>query len=234
MKNIVFLPGLGCDHQLFSHQIDHLNSAYTTKVVVCDSKDSMAGHIEYVLDNAPSKFDLVGHSFGGWIAQWIAIKAPERVSSLILIGTGTGKLTAELKDIFIGMKTYFEDNRANEFFDRTNPLVTHENKKNDVEVHQLIKSMQSNFTIENLLNQVNTDLEAKDTCDDLRNIKCSTLLIHGNQDAFYQEDMQFLKNHIPNNHFIEINNCGHMVPIEQPEAVSSLIKLWIEIMDSKI
>ena len=54
---------------------------------------------EFVLDSSPEKFILVGHSFGGWIALWIAIEAPERISNLILIGTGTGKLTPDLKKL---------------------------------------------------------------------------------------------------------------------------------------
>lgn len=80
MNHIVFLPGLGCDETLFSHQEKNLQKEYITKTLVCNTKDRMADHVKFVLDNSPDKFILVGHSFGGWIAQWVAIDAPERIS----------------------------------------------------------------------------------------------------------------------------------------------------------
>lgn len=229
MESVVFLPGLGCDQNLFSNQLDVLKSKYTTQVIICDARDKMSDHINFVLERTPEKFSLVGHSFGGWIAQWLAIKAPERISNLILIGTGTGKLTPALEEIFIEMKTFFERNLASEFFKKINPLLMHESKKEDRSLQDLINKMQSDFSIEKLLNQVYTDLEAKDTSDHLENIKCKTLLIHGKQDAFYSKDMQFLKNKILHSNYIEINDCGHMVPLEQPVAVTALIEMWLGI-----
>lgn len=233
MKNIIFLPGLGCDHRLFSHQETNLKEQYNTKVIVCDKKEYMSDHVNYVLENSPEKFIIVGHSFGGWIAQWIAIEAPERVSGLILIGTGTGKLTLELKNIFTEMKTFFENDRADEFFEKINTLVVHERRRNDIKLRNIIKDMQSTFTNKKLINQVNTDLEARDTSDFVKNIKMRTLIIHGRQDLFYEGDMLFLKNHIPNNNYVEIDDCGHMVPIEQPAAVTAVIKLWLDLLHSK-
>lgn len=261
MENIIFLPGLGCDHHLFSHQLDVLKAKYTTKVIICDAKDQMADQIQFVLERSPEKFTLVGHSFGGWIAQWVAIKAPKRVSNLILMGTGTGQLTPALKEIFIEMKEFFERNKASEFFNKINPLLTHDSKleeiqlskqegknekkhenrhttkyknkqkdkKDDSKLQNLIKKMQSSFSMEKLLNQVNTDLEAKDTSDHLESIQCKTLLIHGKQDPFYEKDMYFLKNKILHCDYIEINDCGHMVPLEQPLAVTSLIETWLDL-----
>ena len=86
MKNVIFLPGFVCDERLFSHQMATLSRDFNTKVIVCKTSNNMQGHIDDVLNQAPDKFILVGHSFGGWIAQWIAIQAPQRVSKLILIG----------------------------------------------------------------------------------------------------------------------------------------------------
>lgn len=228
MKHIVFLPGLGCDHRLFSYQEDKLKGEYTTKVIVCNTENRMADHVKFVFDNSPEKFILVGHSFGGWIAQWMAIEAPERISNLILIGTGTGKLTPNLKNIFIEMKEFFERNQASTFFEKIRSLTMHEKRKNDEPLHELIKNMQSNFSKEQLLNQVNTDLEARDTSEYLKNISTKTLLIHGKQDSFYEKDMLLLRSQIPNNYYVEIDDCGHMVPIEQEVVLTHIIKLWLE------
>ena len=107
----------------------------------------------------------------------------------------------------------------------------HEKRKKDERLHELIKNMQSSFSKEQLLNQVNTDLEARDTNEYLKNINTKTLLIHGKQDSFYEKDMLLLKKHIPYNYYIEIDDCGHMVPIEQEAAVTYIIKLWLDMVD---
>lgn len=35
--------------------------------------------------------DIIGHSFGGRVAQWVAIDAPERVRNLVLAASGAGR-----------------------------------------------------------------------------------------------------------------------------------------------
>jgi len=41
---------------------------------------------------------IMGHSMGGRVAQWIALDYPEKVRSLVLSGTGSGKYTDALED----------------------------------------------------------------------------------------------------------------------------------------
>jgi pimeloyl-ACP methyl ester carboxylesterase len=42
---------------------------------------------------------LVGHSFGSFVARWVAIAHPERVSALALIGTGFSTATPVTRDL---------------------------------------------------------------------------------------------------------------------------------------
>ena len=41
---------------------------------------------------------IMGHSMGGRVAQWIALDHPEKVRSLVLSGTGSGKYSQDLVD----------------------------------------------------------------------------------------------------------------------------------------
>jgi pimeloyl-ACP methyl ester carboxylesterase len=55
----------------------------------CDSIGAMADSVLALLDHLGiEEFILMGHSMGGMIAQEMAAKAPDRVSKLILYGTG--------------------------------------------------------------------------------------------------------------------------------------------------
>ena len=102
-----------------------------------------------------------------------------------------------------------------------------EKRIHDLELLTTFKEIQNSAPKEGLINQVLTDLEGKDTTSYLRKIQCRSLLIHGKQDSFYQHNMNILKSQIPNNDFIEVDHCGHLLPMERPEAVSSLIELWL-------
>jgi pimeloyl-ACP methyl ester carboxylesterase len=42
---------------------------------------------EHVLAVAPQRFSIAGQSLGGWVAQEVAARAPERVSKLFLCDT---------------------------------------------------------------------------------------------------------------------------------------------------
>ena len=44
------------------------------------------------------KAHIMGHSMGGRVAQWIALDHPEKVRSLVLSGTGSGKYSDALED----------------------------------------------------------------------------------------------------------------------------------------
>ncbi len=64
--------------------------------------DSMAGDLEALLDELEiERIPVVGFSMGGFIAQALAIRAPERVESLALLSTdpgGPGAIRAEPAD----------------------------------------------------------------------------------------------------------------------------------------
>ncbi|CEK11476.1 alpha/beta fold hydrolase [Legionella hackeliae] len=227
-RNIVFLPGLGCDERSFAQQAKVLESQFNVQIIVCDTSNNMDGHVDFVLNKSPEQMILIGHSFGGWIAQWVAIHGPQRVSHLILMGTATGKLTPQLRAVFEDMLRNFEKNQPMEFFDKLRLLIVCEQRKNDKDLLGLIKTMQRDFSLEGLLNQVRTDLEGKETTPYLKNIHCPTLLMLGKQDFFYQEEMRILKENIPNNEFVEIEDCGHSIPLEKPERVTALLQDWLK------
>lgn len=52
---------------------------------------ALAADVRAVLDAAGvERAQVVGHSMGGKIAQWLAVDAPERVASLVLLATSAG------------------------------------------------------------------------------------------------------------------------------------------------
>jgi pimeloyl-ACP methyl ester carboxylesterase len=90
-EHIVFIPGVGGRDWLFEHQIKSLADVATSEVLVLDSQTTRAEMADHVLAVAPQHFSIAGHSLGGWVAQEIAARAPERVSKLFLCDTWARK-----------------------------------------------------------------------------------------------------------------------------------------------
>ena len=79
------LPGLICDATIYAPQ----TAAFADSRAVAGYalRDSLSDMAQMVLDEAPERFDLFGHSMGGRIALEVFRKAPERVRRLALVST---------------------------------------------------------------------------------------------------------------------------------------------------
>jgi 2-succinyl-6-hydroxy-2,4-cyclohexadiene-1-carboxylate synthase len=79
------LPEL--DHERYSPIVPDLRGHGTKSGVRPVSFD---GCVSDVLAAAPDEFVLCGYSFGGRVAQQVALRAPERVTRLVLVSTSAG------------------------------------------------------------------------------------------------------------------------------------------------
>lgn len=83
---LTWLPGWGCDGDLFTEVLDALPEADHV-VVDLGPGTSRAQMVEAALDQLPERTHLVGVSMGGWVAQEVVARAPERIGSLVLACT---------------------------------------------------------------------------------------------------------------------------------------------------
>lgn len=143
------------------------------------------------------KINLCGLSLGGILSINYAIEYPEKVNSMILIGT-TYKIP---KKIF----------KLQNFIFKFMPKSTFENmgiKKND---------------FINLTNSM-ADLDIKSKVD---NIKCKVLILCGEKDNVNMESAKQLNRNIKASKLEIIKNAGHEVNTENPKELASIIsKYW--------
>ena len=143
------------------------------------------------------KINLCGLSLGGILSIDYAIEYPEKVNSMILIGT-TYKIP---KKMF----------KLQNFIFKFMPKSTFENmgiKKND---------------FINLTNSM-ADLDIKSKVD---NIKCKVLILCGEKDNVNMESAKQLNRNIKASKLEIIKNAGHEVNTENPKELASVIsKYW--------
>ncbi|MCP4243838.1 MAG: alpha/beta hydrolase fold domain-containing protein [bacterium] len=87
-RRILYLaPGLLCSPRLWQGQRDALEAHFDVRDLLYHAHDRYDAAVTAFLAAAPERFMLAGFSAGGYFAQALATRAPERVSRLALLST---------------------------------------------------------------------------------------------------------------------------------------------------
>src|SRR5690606_22856653 len=73
---LYLLPGLLCNEQCWTAQVDALSAVAEVRVPSFKQFDSLVAMAESVLAEAPARFSVVGHSMGGRVA-WELLRLVE-------------------------------------------------------------------------------------------------------------------------------------------------------------
>jgi pimeloyl-ACP methyl ester carboxylesterase len=225
-EHIIFIPGVGGGAEVWQHQIQYLKDIATSEVIVLDGQNTRTEMADEVLAKAPPRFSLAGHSLGGWVAQEVAAKAPERVSKLFLCDTWTRDdpkaieyIEGLCRDFLINREATLDKHFQNFLCEET-----YQNQK----LCNYIKQLQRKMPTEKYVRQLKALTKNYGTFDLLPKIKAKTLVIHGRQDrVISEEECQFLADHIAHAKIALIEQSGHVTPLEQPQAFTAVMRLWL-------
>jgi pimeloyl-ACP methyl ester carboxylesterase len=82
---------------------------------------------------------------------------------------------------------------------------------------------------EGYVRQLRAQLGRTDSWSSLAAIACPTLVLGGRQDTMCSPALhQAMAASIPNARLAIIEDCGHLSTLEQPEAVTALLRTWLE------
>ena len=168
---------------------------------------------------------LVGNSFGGALAMALAIRAPERVQRLVLMGSvGVPFPITEGLDAVWGYQASFENMRSiMDYFAWSRELVTDELAKLRYEA-SIRPGFQESFAAmfpapRQRWVDAMTSAEA-----DIRALPHETLVIHGREDKVIPlSNSLTLADWIPNAQLHVFGHCGHWTQIEHSARFNRLV-----------
>jgi len=85
---LILVPGLMCDHTVWDPLQPYLPVQNASRVVDHGDANSLVQMAMQLLQHAPPKFLLAGHSMGARVVLEVVRLAPERVSGVALLDTG--------------------------------------------------------------------------------------------------------------------------------------------------
>lgn len=225
---LILIPGWGANALLWDHQVHYLTDLVEPKVLVMDHQSCRDEMVATVLDQSPDTFFLAGQSMGGWVAQKVAALAPKRVKKLFLLNTWASsdpKLHAMQNQVLQAIQAgKFEEMLSSHIAE-----ILHPDKLKNRPFVDKIKQVMLSSDPQILYNQMQAMLDDYPSTDYLPKIQAPTLVIHGRQDKLFSLDEQrVLTDGIKSAQLAIIENCGHVSPLEQPEAVTTCMRSWIE------
>lgn len=174
---------------------------------------------------------IYAFSMGAGYALFFARKYPERINRLVLMSPGgiTPDMPMSVRMIesglFGGLACRLYNYKTVEkmltgcFFDLTNItdalLTEYYRPASEPDTRGIIRTCLYNFDDDAVIHT-------------LRDVKCETLLLWGNEDKWHPTEMSdIFRAALPSCKYFEVRNAGHLAHEEKPERVAILIKQFI-------
>ena len=242
-NTLVFCHGFFLNSEMFTPQTHALSKDY--KCIVWDEKgcgkSSANGPFSYwdSADDAVRILDacgigtatFIGMSKGGYISLRAALRYPNRVSGLVLIGSESGVFTEEEKQIFGNLveewqkkpisRTAMDTVKSILFGDA--PESESWERSWNKEDHEFIKHAASAL------------IDRDDITSRLGDIKCPCCVIHGTADigVDIEKGRNLAKRLNCDDHFSEIENGSHAINMTHAGKVNGAIKAFLQDVYSK-
>tara|TARA_R110002033_G_scaffold9754_6_gene31916 strand:- start:325 stop:1017 length:693 start_codon:yes stop_codon:yes gene_type:complete len=201
------------------------------EVIVADNRsgETIGDMAQGLLDSAPSKFILIGHAMGGFVAFDVMRRAPERVAKLILLSTlasADGPAQTARRQGYIDL---VESGKFDQVVEERIPILFPEAKRNDERLLGIARKMAADTGADTFLRQQRAIMARCDSRPQLHDIEVPTLLVWGDQDgitsrAHHEEILQ----EITDARLEIIAAAGHLTTVETPDVVVPLLTNFID------
>jgi 3-oxoadipate enol-lactonase len=239
---VVLIHGLAGDHTAWLPQIGQFKDRY--RVVAMDNPGSgdsspvedptttmeLADTMLSLMDNLGiEKAHVVGRSLGGLIAQHMALRAPERMQSIVLAAS-TAKVDRIGRRILENMREVLEwrDNWADWARHSAHVFVSPAFYNDNPDAMARIEALVGNEARSKIsyVNLNNTAL-AHDTADRLGEISCPTLIMAGRQDPICSmQGTQELSEGIVKSETAVFEDSSHFFLMEEYQKSMDTLESW--------
>lgn len=224
---LIVVPGLLCDHALWEPQIDALSDDYDVRVAEITLSDSMEVLAMRLQGLAPGPFALAGLSMGGYVAQEVMRQCPERITHFAMVDTNARADTPEQTERRKRTIALAEGGKLDTVVQEMVPNLVHADHMETA--GKVFGEMAERIGAEAFVRQQTAIMNRIDGREDLASVECPTLILCGADDALtpvkvHEEMVECIGD---NAELVVIEHCGHLSPIEQPDAVNQAFRDWL-------
>ena len=227
MSSIVLIPGLLCSPRLWQAQVEVLSEEH--RIIIFDHRrdDDFSAMAERLLAEVDGTFALVGLSMGGYLAQEVVRQAPDRVERLALTCTRATPDTGEGRERRMGQVAAAEAGEFEKIATQLGSTWLSEPQRTPKHLAVLVE-MAAWVGVAAFRRQQTAIAGRRDMRPHLGAIRCPTLVLSGREDEVtLPNDHAEMARAIPGADLVLLGACGHLAPLERPEAVTGALHDWL-------
>ena len=226
-RNLVVVPGLICDQEVWAYPRAHLSGVANITYAPADETDTMQGLAEAVLDLAPKTFAIAGFSMGGYVALEVLRQAPDRVERIALLDTSARADTPEKTAGREAAIADCEEDRFDDLIERYLLLLLHPDRLEDP-LAARVRAMGQRIGPDLFADRHRAMMTRTDSRELLQSTDIPVRAIVGRSDALTSvEEHQEIADLAPRGRVSIVEDCGHMPPLERPQAATALLRDWL-------
>ena len=222
---LLMLPGLVCDSRIFDGQTAGFRQAWP----VPDYGDAatLPEMARRVLDAAPPRFALLGHSMGARVALEIVRAAGERVERLALVSTGIHQPAQGEAAKRYALRDLGRAEGMAALVDAWLPPMIAPSRPSDG-LYERLRTMCVAAGLARFEAQIAALLARPEVENLLPTISCPTLVAVGREDLWSPPvQHEAIAALIPGADLVVVEGAGHMLPAEDPDALNAAIAGWL-------
>lgn len=222
---IVLIPGFMADETLWDDLIAPLAPFGPVIALALREGETIEAMAQAMLASLPEQFHLVGFSMGGYVAREIVRLVPERIQSLTMVATSARGDTEDM----IRQRRSALKSPPERFKGLSRPAIQsslHPDLKDNADMLARVRDM--GVRLGGHIFHRQSFIAREGDLERLGDIKVPTLIISADHDLLRSpaEQMELVAG-IQGARHITIANSGHMIPLEQPQALSDALTHWL-------
>ena len=228
MSQLVLLPGLAGDAQMWATQLEGLAAWRPFVTDVHARNDTIEAMAAALLAEQPDELVLCGASMGGMVAMEAARQAPARVKGLALLGTSAHAETTEMQALREAAIVQFEQGRLADIIEPNVALAFHPANAQDPGLVRAYLDFVYRAGAAQLIRQNRAVIARPDARAHLPSMRCPVLVMCGDADQLAPPEKSLeIAALVAHAQLVMVPQCGHMLTMEQPQFVNERLAAWL-------
>lgn len=225
---LVLLPGLAGSAEMWRDQLPELARWKPQVSDVHMRHASIEEMAAGLLVRHPGRLVLCGTSMGGMVAMEAARQAPARVRGLALLGTSARPEDDAMRRVRENAIALFLQDRAAEVIEPNVAMAFHPDRAHDAALARRYLDFVLGAGDDQLVRQNRAVMGRPDARRHLPSLRCPTLVMCGEDDQLTPPELsREIASLVPGARLVLLPGCGHMLTMEQPQAVNATLVPWL-------
>ncbi|MCO7184135.1 alpha/beta hydrolase [Tenacibaculum sp. XPcli2-G] len=227
MQKVYVISGTMCTVDLWQYVFPKLKNILPVHIDIIPA-NSFEEINQMILNHIKEPATIIGFSLGGFSAMNFATHHPEKVKKLVIVAANTDGLNESEIQLrkstidFLEKHTYKGISQA-----RIQQFLHPDNHRNS-EIISVIKKMDADLGKDVLLRQLRATSTRLDISQKVLSLNTPIFFIAAENDALVNlKKLKEFVNKSEKGTCIMIKNCGHMIPLEKPEELASILNFTI-------